>query len=270
MTTTMTSMAEIIRVGGWGLRGLGFSFGVAERAVRLLAWTEAALGSSLRCVRLAEAKITQSYTAPKLSQVIHSDGFRELQAHGRHLLEIGPPAADLITADTRRSAKGRLSLCGSIGAEFGPALASVLSHRMLTGVLVYSKEAGARSDAMWLYFAPDLVSVPMHFDGQEQVAAAPVAVGLSEPDRQWLADELAGHTQRMEKCADSYLGFIAWQGVDQLVSDDHTNLSARVRAAWANGIESSIEDIRYLYELEMRTWAPTSERSRSQAGYGKF
>jgi hypothetical protein len=37
--------------------------------------------------------------------------------------------------------------------------------------------------------------------------------------------------------------------------------------ACRNGIASASVDVAHLYELEKETWAPTSERSRAQAGF---
>jgi len=44
----------------------------------------------------------------------------------------------------------------------------------------------------------------------------------------------------------------------------------RVANALTHGVPIGADDLKYLYDLELRTWAPTSERSRSQAGYGVY
>ena len=44
----------------------------------------------------------------------------------------------------------------------------------------------------------------------------------------------------------------------------------RIEHALSNGVPMDVDDLKYLYDLELRTWAPTSERSRSQAGYGVY
>jgi len=40
--------------------------------------------------------------------------------------------------------------------------------------------------------------------------------------------------------------------------------------ALSAGVPMDADDIKYLYDLELRIWAPTSERSRSQTGYGVY
>ena len=46
--------------------------------------------------------------------------------------------------------------------------------------------------------------------------------------------------------------------------------AGQVAASYRDGVPMEAQDLQDLYDLEIRTWAPTSERSRSQAGYGKF
>ncbi len=222
MSAVMSSMAEIIRVGGWALRGLGYPFGVAERAVPLLAWTEAATGGAMRGIRLAEHDIVASYAAPRLEW----RGPQRLDAHGRHLLEIGPPAIDCITVEARKTGRASLTLSDCIGLAFAPALAAMLAHRRLAGRMT--------SDAGTVDFRPGFI-------------------GLSAP----------GGT-------DANPGAIVIDCRPNAPATSGENLLDKVAAAWRDGVPTTEEDLRYLYQLEVRTWAPTSERSRSQAGYGKF
>lgn len=227
MSAVMSSMAEIVRVGGWALRGLGLPFGVAERAVPLLAWTEAATGGGMRSLRLGEDDIVASFAAPRLQQ---ADAGR-LLGHGRHLLEIGPPAVDLATVAARKSGQARLTLACCIGMTFVPALAGMLAHRGLAGRMTFNDERVQSLD-----FQPGFVGAPIAGDAA---------------------------------CSPGDLVIDCRVGPHGAVPDGE-NLAARVDAAWAAGVPTTEDDLRYLYQLEMRTWAPTSERSRSQAGYGKF
>ena len=271
MTRVMSSMAEIIRVGGWGLRGLGYPFGIAERAVPLLAWTEAATGAAIRSIRLSEDEIVASHTAPRLNQSPGTDGERRLSAHGQHLLEVGPPAADLVTADARRHGTAALTLDGSIGSAFAPVLANMLAHRKLSGVLIF-RSRPTTGEIGWLPFTQGFVTASMTLDGNDMAVptwlerAAPMDSSKMSKLREMLDRQI--HAAREAEFG--HLSFIAWQCEVPPIMGPMENLCSRVTEAWRTGVETTEEDLRYLYQLETRAWAPTSERSRSQAGYGKF
>lgn len=264
MTNTMSSMAEIARVGGWGLRGLGYSYGVSERAVPMLAWTEAATGAGMRSIRLAEQAIKASYAAPSLSVQVATNGARTVQGHGRHLIEVGPPAIDLVTVQARKTGQGCLALTDTIGSEFVPALANMLAHRELSGQAVYRTEAS--KDLHWLAFAPGYVGAPAPLDDRQQDKAHENGA----PHAQSLEEAWNGHVEQARAAEEAYLGLVVWNGESHPRKEQAENLITRVQRAWTEGVPTTLEDITYLYQLETRAWAPTSERSRSQAGYGKF
>ncbi|UZF95554.1 hypothetical protein [Bosea sp. NBC_00550] len=266
MTKTMTSMAEIIRVGGWGLRGLGYPYGVAERAVPLVAWTEAAQGGAMRSLLDAEPEIAKSLTAPAIGVTVLANGVKRLDAHGRHLIEVGPPAIDLLTVEARRGEKGDLQLVGWIGDKFVPALGSLLGKRKLTGIMGYSAEVG--EDTRWVLFSEELVTVLGSSDASPRRAESLLAAtGLGGDEIERI---ISAHEGNRPASSYGYMTMTAWKSgaLDQGASQD--NLVARVDTAWRDGFETELDDIKYLYQLETRAWAPTSERSRSQAGYGKF
>ena len=93
------------------------------------------------------------------------------------------------------------------------------------------------------------------------------AAGLGEDAIERLVSE---HERDRPASPSSYITMTAWKSDAVVGGAAEDNLAARVDAAWRSGFETEIDDIKYLYQLETRAWAPTSERSRSQAGYGKF
>ena len=113
MATIRMSVSEIRRVGGWALRALGYSFGIAERAAGLIAWSEATGGRALRLLRLADARIAQSAALPAVVRTRLPTGGWTIEAGGKCLLEIGPPAIDLATTEARRHGAGE----EDVGAE---------------------------------------------------------------------------------------------------------------------------------------------------------
>jgi hypothetical protein len=256
-------MAEIVRVGGWALRGLGYSYGVSERAVPMLAWMEAATGGALSSIRKRENAIMASCRSRGLSAQASPAGGRHVEACGHHLIEVGPPAMDVLTVDVRRAGQGSLALASAIGSNFVPALAHLLAHRKLAGAALVKADDGQTITC--LTFGPGYVSEAV----QEADDGAPFFLdGATDPDR--AARAWTGHRVEARSATDGYVGFVAWRGEEAPRLEGAENLVERVEKAWSFGIETALEDIQYLYKLETRAWAPTSERSRSQAGYGKF
>ncbi|HKX07820.1 MAG TPA: hypothetical protein VJN67_06475 [Stellaceae bacterium] len=284
MSTVLSSMSEIVRVGGWALRGIGYPFGVAERGVRLLAWTEAAGGEAIKHLRLSETAVEQSHSAAPCERAGDAGSGRVLHANGRHLLEIGPPAIDLATHDARHGSLGHVAVDSVFGFGFLPSLANLLAHRKLSGVFLYAAADGDRPPEGWprtgwlavetmaegpllihgaldgevgLALRAALATLPSRFlDGTPQNIAAASERGhmtiFATPDAHGPVRDLVG-------------------AMRALAGDRATpDFPRRVAHALSNGVPMAADDLKYLYDLELRTWAPTSERSRSQAGYGVF
>src|SRR5882724_6910839 len=112
---TLASMSEIVRVGGWALRGAGFPFGVAERGTRLLAFIEAVHGGAVRDVCAHESTIARAAALQQIGHLRRADGGWELDGGGRHLIEAGPPLADLATSDARLRGEGHARLSHAVG-----------------------------------------------------------------------------------------------------------------------------------------------------------
>jgi hypothetical protein len=287
----MSSMSEILRVGGWALRGIGYPFGTAERGVRLLAWTEATGGKAIESLRLAEAAVEQSHSAAPCEHAGDPDSGRRVHAKGRHLLEIGAPAIDLVTHDARHASVGHVAVDGVFGLGFLPSLANLLAHRKLSGILLYGAAEADRmvdgwSRTGWL-MVQTAAGGPVFAHGTLQgnaEAAMRDALGgtrgaLPSPllDRALEDIEAAGVAGPL-----GYMGVLAVSDANALVRGlletmqslpedvELIDFPRRIADALSNGVPMEAEDLEYLYGLELRTWAPTSERSRSQAGFGVY
>jgi hypothetical protein len=278
------SMSEIVRVGGWALRGAGFPFGVAERGTRLLAFTEAVHGGAVRDICDHEPIIAGTVSRKPIVRSQHSNGLRELDGGGRHLIEAGPPLVDLATCDARLRGEGHARISHVAGFLFITALADLLARRRLTGLCAYRADAGSR-------LPPAVPRSGWILYGWRDNHAL-FATGLaSDPNARDIVDALGDTTlaravkadlQRIAAPGEGELAIAAF-GAGQAAGDkllalfDRASLTparrdyaGQVAACYRDGVPMEPKELQDLYDLEIRTWAPTSERSRSQAGYGKF
>ena len=288
MSTVLSSMSEIVRVGGWALRGIGYPFGVAERGVRLLAWTEAAGGEAIKHLRLSEAAVERSHAATPCERTGDVGSGRTIRANGRHLIEIGPPAIDLVTHDARHASVGCVAVDGVFGFGFLPSLANLLAHRKLSGMFLYGTISADRPPEGWSrtgWLAIETTAeAPLFAHGAlEGKAGAALRDTLAKAEDTPSSRLLRGAIEDFAAPSQpGHVTVLATSDADGLVRDlvaaarslsgDVTtpDLPRRVAHALSHGIPMAAEDLKYLYDLELRTWAPTSERSRSQAGYGVF
>ncbi|MGV6874125.1 hypothetical protein ACUSIJ_15740 [Pseudochelatococcus sp. B33] len=291
MSAVLSSVSEIARVGGWALRGIGYPFGIAERGVRLLTWSEAVGGQAIRGLRLAEDAIGESLMAGQCRHEGDASAGRTVQALGRHLLEIGAPVIDLATCDARRATIGHVAADGVFGLGLLPSLAHLLAQRRLSGLLSYRAEADdflpdGFPAAGWMIVRggpgrAECEFIHGSFEGETgdllrsalSGVAGVVPAGMRERVLRDIEEIAGGRRGRMGALAvadpgPSIDGLLAalrpGQGVRSI------DFTGHFADALANGVPIDAGDLHYLYGLEVRTWAPTSERSRSQAGYGVF
>jgi hypothetical protein len=284
-------MSEILRVGGWALRGIGYPFGIAERGVQFLAWTEAAGGKAVKHLRLAEAAVAHSHRAAPCEHGGDSGSGRTVHAKGRHLLEIGASSIDLVTHDARHASVGHVAVDGVFGFGFLPSLANLLAHRKLSGIFLYGAADTDRlpegwSRRGWLAVQRTADGSVFARGGLEGKAGEALRRGLARAEGTMPPRLLDRALEDMEATVVAgrvgYIGILAmfaahpWvrslQETMRSLPEESTVLDfpRRVAHALSNGVPIEAEDLKYLYDLELRTWAPTSERSRSQAGYGVF
>jgi hypothetical protein len=287
MTHTISSISEITRVGGWALRGMGYPLGVAERATRLLAWTQAIDGTAISNLRDLEAVIAASHQADQVK--MRSSAFdRQIQAEGRHLLEVGPPAIDLATSDARLGGISHVDVKNVHGLNFAPALANLLAHRKMDALIVYTAghldtlakdvprsgwimTTGSRGGP--IFRRGGLSDQPGRFVRE-------VFEAMHVPHGSEIASRIMGNAgEALRAPSPGYMSVTAirpsqnqYPDIASLMnfSGSVDDFSLRMDDALRDGFPIALQDLNYLYALEMRTWAPTSERSRGQAGYGVF
>jgi hypothetical protein len=266
MSVVAVAMAEIVREGTWALRALGYPYGTAERAAGLLAWTEAVHGHGLTMLRLGEAAIAAgaARSPPRWSR--DAQGRRRAEVHGKCLFECGPPALDLATADARLGGGlGRVALRGAIGTRLAGALGAMAARRGLAAVLVHAPGAAEIAPvppAGWICALP----TPQ--------GPAFLANSLDHPLPAMLPTPLlvaAGDIAEAQTAGDEgFFSISALPCPPMEPPPGAVDWAQRLALAYRTGTRADPADFQTLYTLEMRTWAPTSERSRNQAGYGRF
>ena len=291
MSTIVSSMSEILRVGGWALRGIGYPFGTAERGVRLLAWTEATGGKAIASLRQAESAVEQSHAAAPCEREGDPVSGRRVHAKGRHLLEIGAPAVDLVTHDARHDSAGHVAVDGVFGLGLLPSLANLLAHRKLSGIFIYgAAEADRMPDGWsrtgWL-IVHKAAGGPVFAHGSLADGGGEMLRAALDGTRDDLPPRLPDRALEDIAAADAarplgYMGILAVSGAHESMRASLdavrsrpkdvqlVDFPGRLADALRYGVTMEADDLDYLYGLELRTWAPTSERSRSQAGYGVY
>jgi hypothetical protein len=266
MTSIAVAMAEIVREGTWALRALGYPYGTAERAAGMLAWTEAVHGSGLTLLRLGEAAIIAGAARPQPRWSRDAEGGRLAEAQGKCLFECGPPALDLATADAKLGGGlGRAVLRGAIGTSLSGALGAMAAQRGLAAVVVYAPGAA------------EIVPVPP----AGWICALPTPDGsafltgsLDHPLPEQSPEKLrvaARDIAEAQTAGDAgFFGMTVLACTPMPPPRDAVDWPQRLALAYRSGSQADSADLETLYGLGMRTWAPTSERSRAQAGFGRF
>lgn len=264
MTGVAVAMAEIVREGTWALRALGYPYGTAERAVGMLAWTEAVHGHGLALLRLGEAAIAAGASRPPPRWTRDANGVRRADAAGKFLFECGPPALDLVTADARLNGVGRAVLRGALGTRLTSSLGALAARRGLAAILVHAPgtaEIAPVPSEGWIYALPTPQGPGFLAGGLDE----PLPAVLPAPLHVATEDIVAARTDE-----NGYLGIIAVPSPVMALAAGATDWPERLALAYRTGTVADPADHQALYALEMRTWAPTSDRSRAQAGYGRF
>jgi hypothetical protein len=170
-----------------------------------------------------------------------------VKANGCGLFEWGAVAMDYLAAHAGEASVVSAEVIGATEVEVLPAV-------LVTGA-EYGLTAVALSVDGWMVAARGATGTRLYQGSDFEVLAK--GMGLAS-----LADRI-----RQAEVSDSLVLFATEQTTDLALGSPGTDVSAAVAAANSGGIPVSESTLKALYALEMITWAPTSERSRAQAGF---
>lgn len=244
MTLTV-AVGELTRVLPWSLRALGYPFGTADRAARLVA-TAAALDPRV-LDQIAEA----GQRPEKGAQILRGPDGLKVEANGGSLFETGAVVIDYLAAQ----------------ADAVPVVTAEVTYATHIELLAAVLLTGANYGLTCVVLRPESL-------GGGWLAAVSHSTGprIHEgADRQALFAGM-GHSEFAERIRDANtargLVFVATEQPTEIsFSSPGADVAAALAAANSLGIPVSERTLKLLFELEMKTWAPTSERSRAQAGF---
>lgn len=270
MKQTSAAMSEIIRVAWWSLRALGCPAGAVERMAKVLAFSEVLEGGCVSALRRDEASLIATFkaAAPRFTPANTGGGI--IEASGRSLLDVGTRAIDLLTGLAKHGNQPVQIRINDASDRLGLSGACTLAARRGVGVLaIMQGEAGHRA---WHYYAGtgsglESVSGVAHggddawFDLLGQLTGTDIEPPRSGAslDNDGASIDLLGTVHRAGNELRGY--------ASQTTGVVWTDVEGALQAASSNGLMIATEDLKFLYELETRTWAPSSERSRMQAGF---
>jgi hypothetical protein len=256
MQPVEVAVKEISRVGAWALRGLGMEYGVAQRASDILAWAEAVEGNTIG--RLVDYDLRgKEGGIGKFSFDQRSQDWWQLRSAGRSLLEFGPPVIDVLTYAARTFGRARVDIFDVFDPVFLTGLCHMAAERAV-GIIALSKT----KDLFVGGLKTNAIQVRKDRNGVVQfsvvVREIPKALAAGED---WAVEAVSA-----DGTATSLYAYLLSEDETPLPeSDFEYALEDKLAGAYAHGVLMTEEDKERLYEFEVRTWAPTSDRSRSQA-----
>lgn len=261
MTDVMeVAIGEISRVAAWALRGLGMAFGVADRAAPIVSWAESVEGGALKSLRVTTPLIDGVRPSSWHAQV--ADAVWRFDASGRSLLEVGPVAVDVLTLAARSGRVGRVDFVNVVDPVFLSGVARIAAKRQV-GVFAISTApltlCGIPVATLHAFPGPhgtmfDEVGVPRDSAIDSAIDRAMTAC-LDQPTQ----SERGGVTISMLSYAPATVS------ASPAIAPSRFDGERKFALAQSRGVMVEREDLDHLYQLEVRTWAPTSERSRAQA-----
>ncbi len=247
--SSSVAYSELTRVLPWAIRARGYAFGTADRASFLVAnaasMTPGILGDIAALADRAGA-------APRLCR---GEGGLTVDAPGISWLEMGPAVMDYCGAHADEAGCVRCHVTGATEDGLLPAVLLVGADYGLSGAALTTADGTLR----WTLL------------GWSEEAGAPRPLLLTGTGRASLQEHLpdSAASDALPGGSDG-VHLLAWRGPAPALRADATGVTdatACIEAAFSGGIPIAPDVLEALYELEKITWAPTSERSRAQAGF---
>ena len=270
-THISAAMSEIVRVAWWSLRALGCPDGAVEAMARVVAYSEALDGKTLAALRSHETALLVAFAgnSPRFETTGAATGV--IDASGRSMLDIGPRVVDLVSGLAKRRGGAVHLTIKHLADTIGLAGAATVAAQRKLGLVLIRGDAhrawqfyGATPDGEIVSLAGELTGGSI--DGL--TATLRDLAGTSFTTTIPSIDAANRDARTLDLIA---FPFIATDNPVARASRHGDivckNVSRVLKDAYANGIDVAAEDLRFLYELETRTWAPSSERSRMQAGF---
>lgn len=280
--TMHVSVGELARLAPDALRGLGFSYSLADCATGVLVWGEVVHGTALSFLADNGRKIEAATQAGY--RLTHRPGplpFHEVDAAGKSLLEAGPRALDLAQAEVSEK-PGMVVLRNTSGTFLAGALADRAVARGLSLMVVSA--AGNGRDA----FERSGVTIGIA-PGQQQgsyTGGLEHLIGQDGPRRleelgfaRKIVEDTARFVSQFVDTAQGgipSLAILAWRFGEAGEADAAAQAASRwcqvadsdtiMKDALTNGIEVDANAWSAFGSYIQRTRIPTSERSRTQAG----
>jgi len=236
--------SELTRVLPWSLRALGYKFGTADRGAHLVATAAAISPAALDAIALARHRQERGPSMHRTSEGL------AIEARDVSFLEIGPAAVDYLAAHADSTLH---QTCTIVGATETALLPAIVAGADVYGLGCLAIVAGGAWH--FCYCGPE-GSVLVTGEGAGDLLG--LVGGGSELDLVAQARRDAPGTVRL---------LVGKELQPASFPKGAVSPSQLVRKAQCHGIAVSQVTLDAIYSLEMLTWAPTSERSRSQAGF---
>lgn len=253
--TITTAYSELTRVLPWSLRGVGYSFPVADRAAHIIASAAVITPEVLDGIGGISSR-TESHGGID----IHDGHDFSIDAKGRSFIEVGPAMMDFMGAHAPRKGFLRGAIEDVKDLEIVPAVLLIGADYGLSCLAVATSAEGQQWIIQTIADGRRLIVQGSGRPSLEKILAGGARELLDAAQQSFASDVAIG----------TCVVFAARSTFDLMQKTTDANVidaDAMLQSAHRCGIPIKPDTLKAIYDLEKRTWAPTSERSRAQAGF---